>query len=150
MHVHNWLRCLSLAWSCTILDAAAADTWQDPATRLRWARTDNGQEITWAGAKAYCAHMGDDWRLPTIDELDNLHGAATRTKQNAACGDTVCQAPPQIGLSAPWHWSSTPVTKEQARDFDELAWGLTLVNGHRTMNLRFFAYGARALCVRNP
>jgi formylglycine-generating enzyme required for sulfatase activity len=117
---------------------------------LRWAKTDNGHEINWEDAKAYCAHIGNGWRLPTIDELENLYAAATRAKQNAPCGDTVCQAPPQVGLSAPWHWSSTLVTKEQARDYDELAWGLTLVNGHRTMNLQVFAYGARALCVRNP
>jgi formylglycine-generating enzyme required for sulfatase activity len=150
MHVYNWLRCLSLSLSCTVLDAAAADAWQDPATGLHWAKTDNGQEITWEDAKAYCGHMGNGWRLPTIDELDGLHAAAARAKQHAPCGDTVCQAPLPVRLSAPWHWSSTPVTKEQAQDFDELAWGLTLVNGHRTMNLQFFAYGARALCVRNP
>lgn len=142
MHVHNWMRWLSIALSCTVLDAAAAE--------LQWAQADNGQEIAWEDAKAYCARMGNGWRLPTIEELDGLHAAAVREKQTARCGDTVCQAPPQLRLSAAWHWSSTPVTQEQARDFDELAWGLTLATGRRTMNLQFWGYGARALCVRHP
>jgi len=129
-----------LILSCTLLDAAAA-----PAD---WATADNGQDINWQDAKTYCARKGSGWRLPTLDELRGLHADAVRAKQGAACGDTTCQAPPRLRLSAPWLWSSTPVTQDQARDFDELAWGLTLVNGRPTMNLQFFAYGARALCVR--
>ena len=31
---------------------------------MQWAKMDNGKDIAWEEAKAYCAMMGPDWRLP--------------------------------------------------------------------------------------
>jgi len=169
MYVHpRLLRCFYLALSCAIpcatLDASAANTsvtgnraaWQDQGhgivlqtgTGLRWTKTDNGQDIDWPDAKSHCARLGAGWRLPTIDELRNVYVAAEQAGETAACGNTICKSPPQFHLTSAWHWSGSAVTREQARDFDELAWGVTMVNGHRTMGIQFAAYGARALCVR--
>jgi formylglycine-generating enzyme required for sulfatase activity len=164
MHVYSWLlRCFSLVLSCAVLDAAAANAamtasraaWQDlghgvllqTRTGLRWTKKDNGQDIDWADAKSYCAKLGDRWRLPTIDELSNVYAAAEQAGESAACGNTVCKSPSQLQLSSAWHWSGSAVTKEQARDYDELAWGVTMVNGRRTMGIQFASYGARAWCV---
>jgi hypothetical protein len=163
----SWLsKSLSLALSCAVLDASAAtpamnsnqNGWQDQgqgvvlqsATGLRWTAKDNGEDIDWPDARSWCAKLGDKWRLPTVDELDGLARAAGMAGQHGACGKSVCMAPPQFQLSAAWHWSGTPLTKAEARDADELAWGVTLVNGRRTMGLRMAAYGARALCVSAP
>jgi formylglycine-generating enzyme required for sulfatase activity len=165
MYVSTWLlRCLVMALPCAVFDAAAAHAsmsasqaaWQDlghgvvlqGSTGLRWIRKDNGQDIDWPDAKAYCAKLGDGWRLPTIDELGNMYVAAAQAGEHAACGDAVCKFPPQFQLSSAWYWSGTEADKEQAADFDELAWGVTMVNGHRTMGIKLSAYGARALCVR--
>lgn len=167
MHVYRWLlRNFSLALSCTILDPAAANagmtarlaSWQDighgvllqNTTGLRWTKKDNEQDINWSDAKSYCAKLGDGWRLPTADELSNVVAAAEQAGESATCGNAVCKAPPQLQLSSAWHWSGSAVTKEQAHDFDELAWGVTMVNGHQTMGIQFASYAARALCVRNP
>jgi formylglycine-generating enzyme required for sulfatase activity len=119
-------------------------------TGLRWTKKDNGQDINWADAKSYCAKLGDGWRLPTIDELRNVYAIAEHAGESAGCGNAACNAPPQLHLSSAWHWSGSAVTKEQAHDFDELAWGLTMVNGRQTMGLRFAPYAARALCVSAP
>jgi len=169
MYVHPRLRrCLYLALAYAIpgaiLDASAANAamtakqaaWQDQGhgitlqtgTGLRWTKTDNGQDIDWPDAKSYCAKLGAGWRLPTIDELRNVYLAAEQAGDTAACGNAICKSPSQFQLTSAWHWSGSAVTKEQARDFDELAWGVTMVNGHRTMGIQFAAYGARALCVR--
>jgi TPR repeat protein len=51
--------------------------WVDPATHLMWMKKDNGQNIDWNSALAYCrafrAGGVSDWRVPTIDELTSLH-----------------------------------------------------------------------------
>jgi formylglycine-generating enzyme required for sulfatase activity len=150
MHLHRCLRRVPLALFFTFLGVAARGA---PATTeaadLRWTTADNGQAVDWADAKAYCAGLGHGWRLPAIEELDKLYTAAAQAGDTVPCGDAACKAPPQFQLSSAWHWSGTAVTKEQAHDYDELAWGLTLVNGRRTMALNFSPYGARALCVHS-
>jgi hypothetical protein len=159
-------RCLALILFSTLLDATAAvaapapsqGPWQDlghgillqPSTGLRWTRSDNGQDIDWADAKSYCARLGSGWHLPTVDQLVSVHVAAEQAGERTACGKAICTAPSQFQLSSPWLWSSAAVTREQAADFDELAWGVTLVNGRKSMGLRFLSDGARVLCVQNP
>lgn len=153
MHVHSWLRCLPLALFCTAFDASASDMIMKDLgqgvvlqadTGLRWTKADNGQDLNWDDATSYCAGLGDGWRLPAIDELRALYALADRAGESVACGNAMCKAPAQLQLSTAWHWSGTAVTEPEARDYDELAWGLTLVNGRRTMALNFSPYGARA------
>jgi hypothetical protein len=67
--------------------AAAADrivnnndgTVTDTQTNLMWAAWDNGSSIHWANAKSYCeGYSGggkSSWRMPTIDELGQLHNS---------------------------------------------------------------------------
>ncbi|MBN1662016.1 MAG: DUF1566 domain-containing protein [Deltaproteobacteria bacterium] len=49
----------------------------DTHTKLMWAARDNGQGITWHGAKSYCENFRGggyaDWRLPTWKELEGLY-----------------------------------------------------------------------------
>lgn len=120
------------------------------STGLRWTKKDNGQDINWFDAKSYCAKLGDGWRLPTVEELRDVYAVAERSDERNVCGGAVCKAPPQLHLSSAWYWSGTAVTKEQSYDFDELAWGVTMVNGRKTMALQFAPYAARAMCVRAP
>ena len=51
--------------------------WTDPDTNLIWTKVDNGSDVTWQQANAYCANLhlagNSDWRLPTIDELQGLY-----------------------------------------------------------------------------
>jgi len=55
---------------------AAGGTVIDHSTGLMWAATDNGADINWDEAKAFCENFKggghSDWRLPTLAELDTL------------------------------------------------------------------------------
>lgn len=55
---------------------------------------------SWQAAMDKCASLGDDWRLPTVDELASL---ADRTRSTPAC-DPIFEMP-----TSDWHWSSSPV-----------------------------------------
>ncbi len=52
-------------------------TVKDTKTGLTWAAKDNGKDIKWEDAKAYCENYRgggyDDWRMPTIEELQRLY-----------------------------------------------------------------------------
>ena len=51
--------------------------WKDAATGLTWAAKDNGSSVSPNQANDYCSGLRSggysDWRLPTIDELENLY-----------------------------------------------------------------------------
>jgi hypothetical protein len=52
-------------------------TYFDGETGLMWTIRDNGSDVTWSQANEYAQHLRlgghADWRLPTIDELEELH-----------------------------------------------------------------------------
>lgn len=54
----------------------ADQVFTDQETALMWTVRDNGDDIDWAGATAYCGALTlrgfDDWRLPAIQELSHL------------------------------------------------------------------------------
>jgi hypothetical protein len=49
----------------------------DSQTGLMWAVKDNGEDVDWESAKAYCENYSagghDDWRLPTLRELMTIY-----------------------------------------------------------------------------
>ncbi len=51
----------------------------DFQTLLMWAMKDNGQDVTWAQANAYCQNLRienhSDWRLPRPQELMTIQGS---------------------------------------------------------------------------
>lgn len=54
-------------------------TTTDSKSGLMWASADNGKNINWQKAKAYCDEFSSgghkDWRLPTVSELAGLYEA---------------------------------------------------------------------------
>jgi hypothetical protein len=121
---------------------------EDTTTRLRWTIKDNGADIDWNAALAYCTARGAGWRLPSIEELHSLYLETPAKATPVACGESTCRTAPQLVLSASWLWSSTPVGAD-AYDGVELAWGMSLVNGARTQTVKELSYGSRALCVHD-
>ncbi len=56
--------------------AGEKPTWTDPATKLMWTKWDNGSDVDWNQATAYCSRLQlagySGWRLPTIEELEGI------------------------------------------------------------------------------
>jgi hypothetical protein len=95
----------------------------DDATGLLWERAVNkaGNDVfSWGGANAYAEGLTlagkDDWRLATIDELENLY---LGIKASGVCtgyfGDTIFDCTgdrsPYVGIQSRV-WSSTPTTTD--------------------------------------
>ncbi len=109
---------------------------RDEKTALMWARRDNGLDIAWAPAAAYCERSTlagfEDWRLPSLAELESIHAVWSRREFKIA---------DSIALTGCCPWSSD-------RDGDEKLWNFNyrfrkpfLVSGRLSL-------GLRALCVR--
>ena len=113
---------------------AAAGVWTDPATRLTWTNRDNGSDVYWNQAIAYCTNLRldgySDWRLPTIEELESIYdpNAGYHVKGN-------------LHMSG-WPWSGT-----KTADPGE-AYLLQFDNGERESTGLRDRYTRRALCVR--
>lgn len=82
-------------------------TVQDTKTGLMWAAKDNGRDVTWQEAKAFCENYrgGDysDWRMPTKDELAGLYdkNKSYQAKQYSSY-DVHLTELIQLTVGAPW------------------------------------------------
>jgi hypothetical protein len=142
VHIPLWICCVGLAASLT---ANCCKAQPQPS----WTTTDNGQDVNWEDAKAFCAGVGTGWRLPRPDELSGLYSAAQREGSSVACAGASCAAPPTFKLSGSWFWSASDLKKNSSESSPLLAWGVQLVNGSQNQTFKFMPHGARALCVRD-
>ena len=120
-------------------------TVKDQTTGLIWAAQDNGANLTWSGALAYCKNYSagghNDWRMPTPEELATLYGDSKETKseEDKLSVDLVTES---IQVTAPWVWTSRRAPNNKA-----------LVYGFNFGNTRKFYRGSgvnrRALPVRS-
>lgn len=117
---------------------------------LEWALDANGENIKWPEAVAYCADLElgghSDWRLPTLEELENLHDP------DAESGESI-RGPFSIGDCC--LWSGESLVDRPAEDGDEIAgepgmyhWGFMFDGGLRYYAVHIFDDG-RALCTRD-
>jgi hypothetical protein len=118
---------------------AAADGVMDNAQRLLWTRQDNGADVDWAEAKAWCEGLGQGWRLPTRAELEALTTSAAG--ETTPCRGAPCKAPALFALSSYWMWSGD-------RTADGNAVYHYLHTGHSQFSPVGYKLNARALCVR--
>jgi len=58
------------------------EIWEDPDTGLIWEKQGSEKTMSWYEALEYAETLGDNWRLPTIQELITL---VDITKINPAC-----------------------------------------------------------------
>jgi hypothetical protein len=114
---------------------------RDPATDLLWTRRDNGADLLWPEAVAYCEHLTagglTGWALPSIEQLEALYDPAAPADD---CETMTCHHRLGIDLSAPWIWS-------RSEDGEDGAWYLFFRLGRPTSLARFGSATARALCV---
>jgi pimeloyl-ACP methyl ester carboxylesterase len=108
----------------------------DPETQLMWATADNGSDIGWNEAKEYARQLSlggyTDWRLPTIEEQEDLYDAVRE-------GAYRIRRP--FSLTGALIWSST-------KQAPGSGWFFSFENGVHLHNI----YGMgknRCLCVRS-
>jgi len=101
----------------------------DIRTGLQWAPKDNGRDINWENAHAYCQRYTGggftDWRLPTFIELESLYKAGIRNKPGDIINITGCY---------PWLKAANSI------DFRD---------GKYNSSFKFYSAGRRALPVRS-
>jgi hypothetical protein len=117
---------------------------------LEWALASNGENIKWPEAVEYCAGLSlaghDDWRLPTLAELEGLHDADGE-------GGEGIRSPFVIGDCC--LWSGESLVDRPAEDGDGIAgrpemyhWGFMFDGGLPYYAVHIFDDG-RALCTRD-
>ena len=115
----------------------------DTKTNLMWASKDNGGNINWTNAKAYCENYRGggytDWRMPTRDELAGLYDES-RTYQSS-CGVDAHLTTELIRLTCTAQWASE-THKAQAGV-------LGFLNGKPYWSLLSRNNGTRVLPVRS-
>jgi hypothetical protein len=91
-------------------EAALNLTWTDPDTGLMWAKKDNGSDVDWNQASAYCSNLQlaghSDWRLPTIEELGGIYDANIRIETVFEFGYAIVSVKGNLKLTG-WDWSSS-------------------------------------------
>jgi hypothetical protein len=116
----------------------------DTKTNLMWAAKDNGSDISWKDAKAYCESFGAgsyrDWRMPTAEELATLYDASKTRKAPCAANFEIHNATEAIGMTCLSIWSSDTKGNDAVL--------FNYVYGNASPYLQSHTYAARALPVR--
>ena len=121
------------------------ETVLDTKTNLMWAAKDNGSDIKWQDAKFYCENYRgggyDDWRMPTLDELEGLYDASK--PRPAACygRSSIHIVTELINITCFCSWTSE-TSDSEAAIFD---FGPGMRSGFASQLTRF----SRALPVRS-
>jgi hypothetical protein len=122
--------------------------WTDPATRLMWAKKDNGSDVNWQRAGSYCRNLRlagyTDWRLPSIGELSGIYDPGANVEGEQGSGNRATwHVKGKLRLSG-YSWSSS-----QGNSAWE-AWIFFFSNGARYSSPLLGSGLDRALCVRGP
>jgi len=113
---------------------------KDNQTGLYWTQSDNGSNVNWGQAGAWCQQRGQGWQLPSVDELAGIYDDSGNV--STQCGSLTCTVSSKFRLTSYWFWSATPGNGSGE------AWGVGLVLGERFSLVVSFAFNRRALCVR--
>jgi hypothetical protein len=120
-----------------MLREPAIPTWTDPATGLTWTKKDNGSDVTLQQAMEYCRNLKlasyNDWRLPTINELEGIYENKEDTYEHNVKGG--------LQLSAWMVWSGS-----KGGAYGE-EWLFFFIEGKRSF---VSIKDTSALCVRRP
>jgi len=90
-------------------------------SELEWYKEGSDKPMTWKSAKEYCKSLGEGWRLPTINELQNNFDYET--------GEFKTEGQPSL------YWSATvyvPNTDD--------AWYFVTANGSQGYNTKTYNF----------
>ena len=123
-------------------------SWKTPAG-LWWTTRDNGRDVSYDQAHAYCAELTldgfSDWRLPTDVELRTLYRPNDRPilLPHSPTGPYEVYIDKHITLERVSVW----VDYEPAQE--ERHWAVAFTKGNNTNSLADLLTDVRALCVRS-
>jgi hypothetical protein len=132
-------------------DSAPNSTWTDPATGLMWTKKDNGSDVDWNQADAYCSNLkladSSDWRLPTVEELQGIDDPSVSIKTMFDAGNASVHVKGNLKLTGR-QWSSSQ-GDYPGKPFQG-AWVFDF-GGEKPGTSGFLgvSYSLRALCVRH-
>lgn len=138
-------------------DAALNPTWTDPATGLIWTGEDNGLDVNWHQASAYCSNLQlasySSWRLPTIEELQGIYDPSATSQAKWDAGVWQVHVKGNLRLSG-WSWSSSlNLGSSPAKEYSiwgARAFAFTHEEYKDEVGFPFgFNYNTRALCVHD-
>ena len=131
----------------------AVETWTDPATGIMWTGRDNGPDINWDQAMAYCRDLtvGDysDWRLPTMDELEGIYDLEASAPGRGGQQDEelfLFHIKGNLFLHGS-EWSRDTLAGRDGRP-SGYAWYLNFTDGSRAADPDSQTYNKHALCMR--
>jgi len=111
-----------------------------------WTKKDNGSDVNWNQAHAYCANLQlggySGWRLATIDELQGIYDPSVDIPGQCCNGTAVSWHVTGNPHLSGAHWSNS-----QGNASGE-AWFYIFLTGRRYSAPLGNSPGARALCVR--
>ena len=117
----------------------------DTKTGLMWARRDNGENINWAEAKAYCENYRGggytNWRMPTENELAGLYDKSKSRPVACTSYYNIHVTTELIDMNCYWYWASEENSPNAA--------GFNFDNGVRTWQHQAIYSNFRALPVRS-
>ena len=117
----------------------------DRRTGLMWAAMDNGVDISWKDAKAYCENFRGggykDWRMPTIDELDKLYKTGNGYSQKCCNTCDQLRITRLITLTCSCSWTSE-ISGNRAANF-------LFYSGSQVWSPQYLSSYYRVLPVRN-
>ena len=132
-------------------EAALHPTWTDRDTGLMWAKKDNGSDASWNQARDYCTNLQlagyNDWRLPTIEELQGIDDSSASVQAVFDEGSIVgVHVKGNLKLTG-WLWSSSQGDAPEKPS--QGPWHLNFVDEKAADSFGpGFSYSMRALCVR--
>jgi hypothetical protein len=122
-----------------------------------WAKKDNGSDLDWNEATAYCAKSRlagfDDWRPPSLEELQGIYDPSVSVRtlfDNTVTYNVHVKGNLKL---AGWDWSSSPEdNRPRGPGVTPSAWVFNFGETQQRRQQVFFAltfhYSVRALCVR--
>lgn len=129
-------RLAAMVEAARIEDERAGSAYLQEKLPLIWTRDDGGRDFDWYAAAEHCDELElgawDDWRLPTIEELEALHDRRSID---------LFKLPGEFRLTACCPWSRTPSVEGSA-------WSFSFLHRKRFSGDLGYSFQLRALCVR--
>lgn len=115
---------------------------RDRVQGVIWSARDNGRDVSWQQAQAYCAGLGAGWSLPSVAQLQSLYDSAGAFARQVS-SLTIKPATEKVGVTGWRYWSAELNGSAEA-------WNVGLGYGSRDLYHVSASNLMRALCVRRP